>query len=38
MGQGSGQNKEAMKEFETIMKDYHDLVEYGRREIYKIEG
>ena len=38
MMQGSGQNSEAMKEFETIMKDYHDLVEYGRREIYKIEG
>ena len=38
MMQGSGPNKEAMKEFETIMKDYHDLVEYGRREIYKIEG
>jgi len=38
MMQGSGQDGEAMKEFETIMKDYHDLVEYGRREIYKIEG
>ncbi len=38
MMQGGGPNNEAMKEFETIMKDYHDLVEYGRREIYKIEG
>ena len=37
-GQGSTQNAEAMKEFETIMKGYHDLVEYGRREIYKLEG
>ncbi len=36
--QGGGQDNEAMKEFETIMKDYHELVEYGRREIYKIEG
>jgi len=27
-----------LKEFEKIMKDYHDLVEYGKREIYKIEG
>jgi len=29
---------EDMKELEKIMKDYHELVEYGRREIYKIEG
>ena len=29
---------DSMKEFESIMKGYHDLVEYGRREIYKIEG
>jgi hypothetical protein len=38
MMQGSDQDKEALKEFEAIMKDYHDLVAYGRREIYKIEG
>lgn len=35
---GEGQNPEAMKEFDTLMKGYHDLVEYGKREIYKIEG
>ncbi|HKA57170.1 MAG TPA: hypothetical protein VKD28_01020 [Gemmatimonadales bacterium] len=35
---GAGQSKDDQKEFETIMKGYHDLVEYGRREIYKIEG
>ena len=29
---------EDMKEFEKIMKDYHDLVDYGKREIYKIES
>ena len=29
---------EDMKEFEKIMKDYHDLVESGKREIYKVEG
>ena len=29
---------EDMKEFEKIMKDYHDLVDYGKREVYKIEG
>ena len=28
---------EDMKKLEEIMKGYHDLVEYGRREIYKIE-
>ena len=26
------------KEFDAIMKGYHDLVEHGRREIYTIEG
>jgi hypothetical protein len=26
------------EEFEKIMKGYHDLVDYGRREIYNIEG
>ena len=35
---GAGQSKEDQKEFESIMKGYHDLVEFGRREIYKIEG
>lgn len=29
---------EDMKQFEEIMKGYHDLVEYGKREIYRIEG
>jgi len=27
-----------MKEMENIMKGYHDLVDHGRREIYRIEG
>ena len=30
-------NTAQAKEFEVIMKDYHDLVDSGRREIYKIE-
>lgn len=30
--------EEDMKQFEALMKGYHDLVESGRREIYKIEG
>ena len=27
-----------MKELEPLMKGYHDLIDHGRREIYKIEG
>jgi hypothetical protein len=38
MMQGEGMTPEMMKEFEKIMEGYHDLVEHGRREIYKIEG
>ena len=38
MMQGKGMTPEAGKEMERIMEGYHDLVEYGRREIYKIEG
>ena len=33
-----GQSSDEMKEFEDIMKGYHDLVDYGQREIYTIEG
>ena len=38
MMSGQGQNAEDMKKMEEVMKGYHDLVESGRREIYKIEG
>lgn len=38
MGQGVGMSEADMKEMEALMKGYHDLVESGRREIYKIEG
>ena len=38
MMQGQGITEELMKEFDDIMKGYHDLVEHGRREIYTIEG
>jgi hypothetical protein len=31
-------SEQAMKEFEKIMKDYHELVDSGRREVYKIEA
>jgi hypothetical protein len=37
MMQGEGFTPEMMKEFDKIMEGYHDLVEQGRREIYKIE-
>ena len=33
-----GQGGEDGKEFEEIMRGYHDLVESGRREIYTLEG
>ena len=29
---------EDLKKFEELMKGYHDLVDHGKREIYKIEG
>jgi hypothetical protein len=31
-------SEEDMKQFEEIMTGYHDLVDHGKREIYKIEG
>jgi len=37
MMQNPAGSAEDMKEFEKIMKDYHDFVDHGRREIYKIE-
>jgi hypothetical protein len=26
-----------MKKFDDIMKGYHDLVDHGKREIYRVE-
>ena len=37
-GAPPGAKPEDMKEFENIMKGYHDDVEYGKREVYKIAG
>jgi hypothetical protein len=34
----AGMSADVGKEFEKIMQGYHDLVDDGRREIYKIEG
>src|SRR5262245_56974598 len=38
MMSGEGESAETMKEMEALMKGYHDLVDHGKREIYKIEG
>ncbi len=38
MMQGEGMKPETAKEFEKLMEGYHDLVESGRREVFKIEG
>ena len=35
---GTGMSEADGKEMEKLMSGYHDLVEYGKREIYKIEG
>ena len=35
---GKGMTEDMMKEMEPIMKDYHDMVDHGHREIFKIEG
>lgn len=38
-GKGKFKPEEAaMKQMDEVMKGYHDLVEKGRREIYRIEG
>lgn len=38
MMSGQGQNADDMKKMEELMKGYHDLVESGRREVYKLEN
>lgn len=35
---GPQANPEEMKAFESAMSGYHDLVDHGRREIYRIES
>jgi hypothetical protein len=37
-GQGGQMSAEDQKQMEELMKGYHDVVEYGRREIYKLEN
>ena len=38
MMQGAGMKEADAKEMEKLMQGYHDLVEYGKREIYKVEN
>ena len=35
---GKGMSEADSKEFERIMSGYHDLVDSGKREIYKLEN
>jgi hypothetical protein len=35
---GQGMSEQDAKQMDEIMKGYHDLVDFGRREIYKLEG
>ena len=38
MMSGSGSSQEDMKKFEELMKGYHELVDSGKREVYKLEN
>jgi hypothetical protein len=38
MMSGKGANEKLLQEMENLMKGYHDLVDSGKREIYKLEG
>jgi len=37
-GQDDSMDAESAKQMEEIMKDYHDLIDSGRREVYRIEN
>ena len=37
-GEGAPMDAETMQQMDELMKGYHDLIEYGRREIYRIEN
>ena len=38
MMRGEGMDEATGKEMEALMKGYHDLVDHGRREIYRLEN
>jgi hypothetical protein len=37
-GEGAPMDPETLQQMDELMKGYHDLVELGRREIYKLEN
>lgn len=37
-GQDASVDAETLKQMDELMKGYHDLIELGRREIYKLEN
>jgi hypothetical protein len=37
-GEGSGFDEETLRQMDELMKGYHDLVDSGRREVYRIEN
>jgi hypothetical protein len=37
-GQNASTDEETLKKMDELMKGYHDLVEFGRREVYKLEN
>jgi hypothetical protein len=37
MMQGAGMSETDTKEFERVMEGYHDLIDSGHREIYRLE-
>lgn len=37
-GEGAPMDAETQRQMEELMKGYHDLVDLGRREIYKLEN
>jgi hypothetical protein len=37
-GQGPAMDEESTRQMDELMKGYHDLVDIGRREIYKLEN
>ena len=38
MMSGKGMDEKTMKEMEKLMVGYHDLVDFGRREVFKLEN
>ena len=38
MMQGEGMSEADRKEFERLMEGYHDLIDSGHREIYRLEA